>query len=54
MFSEGAGGAFGMIVQAFAEGDIETLQSFLSEDVFENFSLAIEEREEREEPLETA
>ena len=53
-FSEGARGAFGMIVQAFAEGDIETLQSFLSEDVFENFSLAIEEREEREETLETA
>ena len=53
-FSEGARGAFGMIVQAFAEGDIETLQSFLSDDVFENFCLAIEEREEREETLETA
>ena len=53
-FSEGASGAFGMIVQAFAEGDIETLKSFLSDDVFENFSLAIEEREERKETLETA
>ena len=53
-FSEGAREAFGMIVQAFAEGDLETLESFLSDDVFENFSLAIQEREERKETLETA
>ncbi len=53
-FSEGARGAFEIIVQAFAEGDIETLQSFLSDDVFEDFNAAIEEREQREETLETA
>ncbi|MEE2661946.1 MAG: Tim44/TimA family putative adaptor protein [Pseudomonadota bacterium] len=53
-FSEGAREAFVMIVQAFAEGNVETLESFLSDDVFENFSLAIQEREERKETLETA
>lgn len=52
-FSEGARGAFEMIVQAFAEGDKNALQLLLSEDVFENFRLAIDEREEHGETLET-
>lgn len=45
-FVEGAKGAFEMIVSAFAKGDLDTLENLLSDDVFEDFKAAIEEREE--------
>ncbi len=52
-FANGARSAFEMIVQAFAEGDTESLENLLAEDVFENFSDAIESRKEANEKLET-
>lgn len=52
-FAGGARGAFEMIVQAFADGDAATLENLLADDVFENFNVAIEERAEAEESLET-
>jgi len=52
-FANGARGAFEMVVQGFAEGDTETLQMLLADDVFDNFRTAIDEREEAEETLET-
>jgi predicted lipid-binding transport protein (Tim44 family) len=52
-FADGARGAFEMVVQGFAEGDTETLQMLLADDVFDNFRTAIDEREEAEETLET-
>lgn len=51
-FTAGASGAFEMIVEAFAKGDRDTLQSLLSETVFENFTRAISAREEAKETLE--
>ena len=52
-FADGARGAFEMVVQGFAEGNTETLQMLLADDVFDNFRTAIDEREEAEETLET-
>ena len=43
-FLQGARGAFEVIVEAFAGGDADTLRDLLSEDVYENFSEAIEQR----------
>lgn len=52
-FLQGARGAFEVIVQAFAEGDADTLRDLLSEDVYENFSDAIEQRKADGHVLET-
>ena len=52
-FADGARGAFEMIVQGFAEGDRDNLQTLLADDVYENFEAAIDEREEAEETLES-
>jgi len=52
-FVDGARGAFGMIVTAFAEGDTATLRPLLSDEVYENFAAAIRERQRRRETLET-
>ena len=52
-FLSGARSAYDMVVTAFAAADRDTLQRLLTRDVFENFSRAIEEREQRGETLET-
>jgi len=52
-FEKGAQAAFEMIVQAFADGDVKTLRNLLNDEVFENFSGAIEQREKAGETLET-
>lgn len=51
-FVEGAKSAFDMILQAYAATDLKTLEFLLSEDVFKNFSAAIEQREQKGEVLE--
>jgi len=51
-FSEGAKGAFEMILNAFAAGDRKTLKSLLSPDVMRNFDDVISERERNGEVLE--
>ena len=52
-FLAGAKFAYEAVVTAFAAGDRETLGKLLTRDVLENFSGAIDEREERGETLET-
>ena len=52
-FLAGAKFAYEAVVTAFAAGDRETLGDLLTRDVLENFSGAIDEREERGETLET-
>ncbi len=52
-FLEGAQAAFGMIIDAFARGDRETLRPLLAEDVYGDFESAISQREEADETLET-
>lgn len=52
-FITGARAAFEMVVQAFAEGDLKTLRSLLNDEVYENFSAAVQQRENVEEQLET-
>ena len=52
-FRQGAQAAFEMIVQAFADGDIKTLRNLLNDEVYDNFSGAIEQREAAGETLET-
>jgi len=52
-FKGGAAAAFEMIVQAFAEGDVKTLRGLLNDEVLDNFSIAIDEREKAGETLET-
>ena len=52
-FADGARSAFEMIVQGFAEGDKDNLQMLLSDEVYENFEVAIDERDEAEEILES-
>ena len=54
VFLEGAQQAFEMILEAFSKGDRDTLQGLLARDVLQNFNKVIEERERREEVLETA
>lgn len=46
-FMEGARQAYEMILMAFEEGDKETLETFLSEDVFESFAAVIDDRAEK-------
>lgn len=52
-FATGASSAFEMVVQAFAEGDLKTLRSLLNDEVYDNFSAAVQQREESDEALET-
>ncbi|MGM0561466.1 MAG: Tim44/TimA family putative adaptor protein [Pseudomonadota bacterium] len=52
-FMEGSRAAFEMIVSAFAAGDRETLRSLLADQVYEDFSKAIDEREKNNESLQT-
>lgn len=50
-FLEGAKMAYEMIVTGYAQGDRKTLKSLLSRDVYEGFSSAIDERENRGEVM---
>jgi predicted lipid-binding transport protein (Tim44 family) len=50
-FLDGAKAAYEMVVGAFAEGDVKTLELLLGEDVLEGFTRAIAEREQRGETL---
>ncbi|MGB0206551.1 MAG: Tim44/TimA family putative adaptor protein [Candidatus Puniceispirillaceae bacterium] len=43
-FTQGAGSAFGMILSAFAEGDLATLRRLLGYDLYEDFSESIRQR----------
>jgi predicted lipid-binding transport protein (Tim44 family) len=52
-FVEGLRSAFEMIVLAFAKGDKATLRSLLSDEVFQPFAAAIDERVGAKETLET-
>jgi predicted lipid-binding transport protein (Tim44 family) len=52
-FAQGANAAFEMIVEGFARGDTETLRNLLSDEVFSNFSTAIQEREAANQSHET-
>ena len=52
-FLTGARAAFEMIVSAFAKGDKDTLRSLLADDVYNDFSRAIDERQEAGHRLET-
>ncbi|MCB2054166.1 MAG: Tim44 domain-containing protein [Geminicoccaceae bacterium] len=47
-FVEGARSAFAMIIDAYAKGDRQTLQSLLADDVFRSFDAVIAEREEND------
>ncbi|MEM7188502.1 MAG: Tim44/TimA family putative adaptor protein [Pseudomonadota bacterium] len=46
-FTDGARGAYEMILMAYEEGDRETLQSLLAPDVYQAFEAGITAREER-------
>jgi len=52
-FTEGARTAFEMIVGAFAKGDKAGLRPLLSDEVFDRFAMAIDERVAAKETLET-
>jgi predicted lipid-binding transport protein (Tim44 family) len=52
-FLEGARAAFEIIVTGFAKGDKDALRPLLSDDVFRQFSTAIDERVAAKETLET-
>jgi predicted lipid-binding transport protein (Tim44 family) len=52
-FTEGARTAFEMIVAAFAKGDKAELRPLLSDEVFHRFAMAIDERFDAKETLET-
>lgn len=52
-FLEGAKAAFGIVVEAFAKSDTATLRPLLSDDVYDNFSTAIRERQAAGDTLET-
>jgi predicted lipid-binding transport protein (Tim44 family) len=52
-FREGAKGAFGMIVDAFARADRDQLRPLLAPEVFQGFAAAIDEREAKGETLST-
>ena len=52
-FLAGARMAFETVVQNFAEGDTKALRALLNDEVFENFTAAIKQREEAGETLET-
>jgi predicted lipid-binding transport protein (Tim44 family) len=52
-FTGGARQAFEMIVRAFAQGDTATLRPLLSDEVYENFATAIQDRTRARHTLET-
>lgn len=52
-FLEGARSAFEMIITAFALGDMKTLRSLLSKEVYDNFAEAIRVRERASQTKET-
>ncbi len=52
-FTEGAKGAFEIIIAAFAKGDPDALRPLLSNDVFEDFNSSIQARLDANETLET-
>lgn len=52
-FLTGARAAFEMIVQAYADGDVKTLRNMLNDEVYDNFSSAVADREKASEKLET-
>jgi len=52
-FIAGARKAFAQIVEAFAKGDLQTLRPLLNDDVYGNFTAAIEARGRAGETLET-
>ena len=52
-FMAGASSAFEMIVLAYANHDTDTLKPLLSDDVYSNFASAIQDREDRNEQMET-
>ncbi|MDE0942499.1 MAG: Tim44/TimA family putative adaptor protein [Alphaproteobacteria bacterium] len=52
-FTEGARGAYEMIVDAFANGNRDALRSLLNDQTYENFVGAIEDREDKGHTLET-
>ena len=52
-FVSGARSAFEMVVDSFASGDTDTLQSLLSDDVYENFAAAIRDRVSKDQTHET-
>lgn len=53
-FVQGARAAYEMIVTAFADGDRDTLKMLLSEEVYSNFASAIDDRESREQTMQTS
>lgn len=52
-FIQGAKAAYEMIVMAFADGDKKALKNLLSRDVYDGFSLAIDDRDKRGETIES-
>lgn len=52
-FAQGAQDAFAIIVEAFAQGDRETLKNLLTDQVYSAFDGALREREGRGETVET-
>ncbi|MDH3701640.1 MAG: Tim44/TimA family putative adaptor protein [Alphaproteobacteria bacterium] len=52
-FLDGARAAFEMVITAFALGDLKTLRSLLSNDVYDNFAGAIRSREQNSQTIET-
>ncbi|MBO6758040.1 MAG: Tim44 domain-containing protein [Roseibium sp.] len=52
-FLQGARAAYEMIVMAFAEGDRKSLKQLLSKEVYEGFVSAIDDRERRDETIDS-
>lgn len=52
-FLSGARGAFEMIVDSYARGDLQTLRPLLADDVYERFATAVKARQAAGESLET-
>lgn len=52
-FIGGAQDAFTMIIEAFADGDLETLEDLLAEPVYKAFEATIKDRKERGEKVQT-
>lgn len=46
-FLQGARGAYEMILMAFERGELEQIQPFVSQDIYETFSEVVKERESR-------
>jgi len=53
-FLQGAQAAFGMIVSAFAAGDLNALRPLLADAVYRNFATAVADRRQKNETLETS